>query len=157
MGNAQKEVIRHIASGEVGRSDKKVNWKRFIHLSSVWIVSMMILFAVSSFLEVIKESKNLFSDVILRVDTLSLMFSLVLSIILDRLWDERNYGQKGILIIQLVIFIVGFLCYLAYSFIEITNPQNIYFQSESRLPVHTSYIILSTVVAIIGFLIDSKE
>ena len=64
---------------------------------------------------------------------------------------------KGILIIQLVIFIVGFLCYLAYSFIEITNPQNIYFQSESRLPVHTSYIILSTVVAIIGFLIDSKE
>ena len=118
---------------------------------------MFILFAVSFSLEVIRESKNLISDVILRVDTLSLMFSLVLSIILDKLWDERNYGQKGILIVQFVIFSVGLLCYIMYSLLEITNSQNIYFQSQSRLPVHISYILLSTVVAFIGFLIDSKE
>lgn len=157
MGSAQKAVIKHITSGEAGKSNKKVDWKRFIHLSSVWLASMFILFAVSFSLEVIRESKNLISDVILRVDTLSLMFSLVLSIILDKLWDERNYGQKGILIVQFVIFSVGLLCYIMYSLLEITNSQNIYFQSQSRLPVHISYILLSTVVAFIGFLIDSKE
>lgn len=156
MGSAQKNVIKHVTLGENDITHKKINWKKFIHFSLVWLVSVIILFMVSFAFEMVKESKHLFMDVILRVDTLSLMFSLILSIILDRFWNFRNnFDQKVMLSIQLIVCIVGLIFYIIYSIFEITNPQNIYFQS--RLSIHILYIILSVIVAFVGFLIDSLE
>ncbi|HIZ78910.1 MAG TPA: hypothetical protein IAA17_03905 [Candidatus Lachnoclostridium stercorigallinarum] len=97
-----------------------------------------------------EKSEDLVKDVILRLDTLSLMFSLVLSAGLEQVWNNKKHWkykltQYG----ELTLALIGLVLYLVYSLMFILDSTNPYLQS--RFGVHLSYIIVSTVVVVGGF------
>lgn len=137
---------------------KKVNWDEFIHLSLTWFVSAFAIAAVLVILSLEEQSTNLFYDVINRIDTLSLMFSLVLSAALEQMWNHKKskmfqYTLAG----ELILVIGGLIWYLVCSIheIQLKNPdlaENINPVYIDRFWVHAVYITLSVCCVFVGFL-----
>ena len=139
------------------KREKKVNWDEFIHLSLTWFVSAFAIAAVLVILSLEEQPTNLFHDVINRIDTLSLMFSLVLSAALEQMWNHKKskmfqYTLAG----ELILVIGGLIWYLVCSIHEIqlkdpnlantVNPVYI-----DRFWVHFVYILLSICCVFVGF------
>lgn len=126
------------------------NWEEFWHLFLGWFISAVVIFTVLFGLTMAEKSENLVKDVILRLDTLSLMFSLVLSAGLEQVWNNKKHWkykltQYG----ELTLALIGLVLYLVYSLMFILDSTNPYLQS--RFGVHLFYIIVSTVVVVGGF------
>lgn len=129
---------------------RRFNWEEFWHLFLGWFISATVIFIVLFGLAMAEKSENLVKDVILRLDTLSLMFSLVLSAGLEQVWNnKKQWKYKLTQYGELALALIGLVLYLVYSLIFIFDSTNPYLQS--RFGVHLFYIIVSTVVVVGGF------
>lgn len=154
MKNVDMHAVNIIEQGEKEYHPKisLFDWSEFLHLSITWFVGAFAIFAVLFALTMVERSNNLIKDVILRLDTLSLMFSLVLSAGLEQVWNNKNHWkykltQYG----ELTLAFIGLVLYTVYSTMYILDPQNPYLQD--RFGVHLCYIIISTILVITGFVI----
>lgn len=157
--NLGQRAVDLVEQGEkiIRSTANNVDWGEFGHLLLTWIISASIIFIVLLILECVNDPKDLFTEVILRTDTLSLMFSLVLSAGLDQVWNnKKNWKYKLTLCGEITLSFVGLILYLSYSLIEILDKENPYLQTQSRLWIHSSYIIISTIVVICGFYVRAR-
>lgn len=141
-----------MANGANLRDD--FNWNEFVHLLLCWLISAAVIFTILIVLTMAESSENLMKDVILRLDTLSLMFSLILSAGLEQMWNNKSQLKfKIIMFLEIGMAIVGLLLYLAYSMLSIIQPENVYLQN--RFIVHLLYVIFGIIVVIVGFVVRS--
>lgn len=147
------------ANGQSQKNKKaKPNWEEFRHLSLTWFMSAFAIAVVLIILSLEEQSTNLFHDVINRIDTLSLMLSLVLSAALEQIWNYKNskifqYSLAG----ELILVISGLVWYLVCSIHEIQVRNPLYEGTVNsvfieRFGVHAVYIVLSTCCVFVGFL-----
>lgn len=151
-----KNAIEHVSAGEAsGKKAKKIDWEEFWHLLISWLVSGIVIFAVLLILTMAEKSEDLFRDMVMRIDTVSLMFSLVLSAFLEQVWNnKKNWMYKFSQIGEFILAFLGLTMYLAYSLWELYDPENLYF--KSRFLTNLLYILVSFVCVLVGFLMRSK-
>ena len=160
MGVGER-AVQKVEEGEAspGKKKKIFNWEEFWHLFSVWLFSAVVVFFVLFMLTMAENtggSKSLLKDVIIRLDTLSLMFSLVLSAGLEQVWNnKRQLKYKITMLLEMGLAIIGLLLYLTYSLMNITDPNNLYL--TSRFGAHAFYVALSILVVIGGFIVRAYE
>lgn len=152
-------VISFPNSNEEPQTRKKFKWEEFWHLFSVWLFSATVVVTVLFMLSMVdstRSSKGLIKVVIMRLDSLSLMFSLVLSAGLEQAWNNKKpLKYKITMLLEMALAILGLLLYLTYSILNIIAPNNPYL--VSRYGVHLFYIIVSTLVVIGGFIVRAYE
>lgn len=128
----------------------KFNWEEFWHLFFGWLISAVVIVIVLIALTMAEKSENLVIDVILRLDTLSLTFSLVLSAGLEQVWNNKKHWKyKLTQYAELTLALIGLVLYLTYSLMMIFDENNPYLLE--RFNVHLLYVIVSTLVVIGGF------
>lgn len=170
MTQTGKEALRFVTENESTanepnkvkkRSNKEhrnVNWDEFIHLLLTWLISLFAIAGVLVILSLEEQSTDLFHDVINRIDTLSLMFSLVLSAALEQIWNHKKSKLfQYTLAAELILVIGGLIWYLVCSIHEIQQKDpnftgNINPVYIERFWIHAIYIALSIFCVIIGFL-----
>lgn len=136
-------------------SIQKFNWEEFWHLSLGWIISAIIIIAVLIGLTMAEQSENLAKDVIMRLDTLSLMFSLVLSAGLEQVWNtKKHWKYKLTQFGELTLAFLGLIFYLVFSLLNSLKPDNPYLQW--RFGVHLAYIVVSFIVIMGGFIARAR-
>ena len=127
-----------------------IDWQEFWHLFISWGTSGLIIFIVLLILTMSDRSDNLLYNTIIRIDTISLVFSLVLSAGLEQLWNnKRQLKYKLVLIAELILATFGLILYLTYSLWAIYDPSNPYF--TERFGVNLLYIIFTIICAAVGF------
>lgn len=150
-----KSAVNHVESFE--KANLKISiwscfdWGEFLHMFLVWLVGALIIVLVLVGITVFDQPSDLPYAVIMRLDTLSLMFSLVFSAALEQIW----YNRKGIKykmtqIAEVLLSFVGLIFYLVYSVMEKISPNNSYY--VNRYNFQLIYIIAVVVVVVLGFL-----
>lgn len=139
---------------------KTIDWQEFWHLFISWAVSGLIIFVVLLILTMADKSSDLWNDIVIRTDTISLVFSLVLSAGLEQVWNnKRQWKYKLTQIGELALAIIGLILYLAYSLWAIYDPSNPYY--TERFWVNICYIIFSIIFVVFGFvmraLVEQEE
>ena len=140
--------------------DRIIDWQEFWHLFIGWGVSGLIIFVVLLILTMAGKSTDLWNDIVIRIDTISLVFSLVLSAGLEQVWNnKRQWKYKITQIGEVALAIIGLILYLAYSLWEIYDPSNPYY--TGRFWVNICYIVFSAIFVIFGFvmraLVEQEE
>lgn len=112
-----KHAIEHVSAGEAsGKKAKKIDWEEFLHLFISWLISGIVICAVLLILTMAENSNNLFKDMIMRIDTVSLVFSLVLSAGLEQVWNNKKiWKYKLTQIGEVFLASIGLIMYLTYS------------------------------------------
>ncbi len=132
--------------------DNFIDWSEFGRMILSWFVSGFVIFVILLILTMADKSTDLWKDTILRIDTISLFFSLVLSATLEQVWNNKKQIKYKITQIgELILSTLGLIMYLTYSLWNIYDPCNPYFTNQ--FAINLIYIIISTVFVIIGFLI----
>lgn len=140
----------------------KFSWNEFFHLSLTWVFSAFTVALVLFVATLYRHPEKLFYDLIVQIDTLSLMFSLVLSAALEQVWNNKQQLRFKITqFLELALAVFGLVWYLSYSIDESINQlveTPAMSLSESTLfAVHLGYIIISVIVVMVGFVIRSFE
>ena len=160
VGTAWHAVMQ-VTRGEKGVSTKPTNhkigrrgiidWPEFWHLFISWFISGLIILMVLVILTMAEESNDLWKDIVIRIDTISLVFSLVLSAGLEQVWNnKKRWRYKLTQVGELTLAILGLVLYLAYSLWDIYDPSNKYY--NDRFGFNIFYIVLSVICVIIGFI-----
>ena len=155
-----QHAVNHVTKGEnyippgetSNQSGKRktIDWQEFWHLFISWGVSGLIIFVVLLILTMADKSNDLWNDIVIRIDTISLVFSLVLSAGLEQVWNnKRQWKYKITQIGELSLAIIGLVLYLAYSLWAIYDPDNPYY--TGRFWVNLCYIIFSIIFVVFGF------
>ena len=98
-----------------------------------------------------EDSNDLWKDIIIRIDTISLVFSLVLSAGLEQVWNnKKRWKYKLTQVGELALAVLGLVLYLAYSLWDIYDPSNKYY--NDRFGFNIFYILLSVICVILGFI-----
>lgn len=157
----EEHAVKHVSDGEARKfvnnkiSHRKIDWKEFAHLFTSWFICGIVICAVLMILTMSEKSDDLFKDMVIRIDTISLMFSLVLSAGLEQVWNiKKDWKYKFSQIAELVLAIVGLIMYLAYSLWDIYDPQNLYY--KDRFWMNLIYIVLSFICVVIGFIMRAR-
>lgn len=142
---SSKPVIHKISKRKI------IDWPEFWHLFISWFISGLIIFIVLVILTMAERSTNLWEDIVVRIDTISLVFSLVLSAGLEQVWNnKKRWKYKLTQVGELALAILGLVLYLAYSLWAIYDPQNPYY--VDRFGFNIFYIALSVACVVIGFI-----
>ena len=151
-----KHAIEHVSAGEAsGKKAKKIDWEEFCHLLISWLVSGIVIFAVLLILTMAEKSEDLFRDMVMRIDTVSLVFSLVLSAGLEQVWNNKEtWKYKLTQIGEVFLASIGLIMYLTYSFWNLYDPENLYF--KSRFWGNLLYIFTSFICVLVGFVMRSR-
>ena len=147
-------AVRHIEELEQRRLDKhfwkRIDWKEFFHMVVIWLAGAVVILTVLVALTMIDGPTDIVHSVIERLDTLSLMFSLIFSATLEQLWyDEKKAAYRVALFAELYLSVLGLIFYLVFSVLEKTMPGNIYYTGRFRFNLF--YIIAVVVVVVLGF------
>ena len=98
-----------------------------------------------------EDSNDLWKDIIIRIDTISLVFSLVLSAGLEQVWNnKKRWKYKLTQVGELALAVLGLVLYLAYSLWDIYDLSNKYY--NDRFGFNIFYILLSVICVILGFI-----
>ncbi len=159
-GNTAWHAVMQVTRGEKDVSSKPINhkigrriidWPEFWHLFISWFISGLIIFMVLVILTMAEGSNDLWKDIIIRIDTISLVFSLVLSAGLEQVWNnKKRWKYKLTQVGELALAVLGLVLYLAYSLWDIYDPFNKYY--NNRFEFNIFYIVLSVICVILGFI-----
>ena len=135
-----------------GGSGYEPDWQKFGKFVGIWLVTAAVLSAALIIITVVKGSPDIVRDTIREVDALNMMFSLVLSALLEQIWSKeasKSWLHSLTLGLEGVLTIVGGMLFVAYSILKITDPQNQLILYNFELNV--GYIVASTIVVLLGF------
>lgn len=152
-GQIAVEVATKGETENIGRPKYGFKWNDFGKFVGIWLIIAIVLLGALVFVTIVRGSSNVFRDTIKEVDTLNMMFSLVLSALLEQIWSKpTNSGNlyNVTLGVEGVLTILGGMLFMAYSIVKITDPTNQLLQYSFNLNI--VYIIASTVVVLLGFL-----
>ena len=160
--DTSRHAVNYVSNGEdslppgsISKSSgkkKRMDWQEFFHLLVSWGISGIIIFIVLLILTMADKSTDLWHDIVIRIDTISLVFSLVLSAGLEQVWNnKRQWKFKLCLIGELFLASVGLIMYLTYSLWSIYDPKNSYF--TERFFVNLLYIVFSVIFVVVGFIL----
>lgn len=149
-------AVKIATKGENENTGKPVyhcDWHEFGKFVGIWVITAAVLFGALLIITIVKESNNIIYDTIKEIDTLNMMFSLVLSALLEQIWSKTKEDKSGLYNFTLgmegLLTIMGGMLFVAYSIIRIINPNNRLLQLSFELNV--GYIICSTIVVLLGF------
>lgn len=162
------EAVKHVEQGEntigttsdTGSSSDK---EEFIHSVVTYVTIAVIMFFALAVLTLFDTgTADFWINLLQKIDTLNLMFSLVLSAALEQMWNnKRALKFKITMILELVLASLGFIWFFARSFANIMILHNnegdpyifeSFFQNKiNMLTFNTLYIIIGTIVIIFGF------
>lgn len=152
MGQIAIKIVSFGENRNIGRPGYTCDWQEFGKFVGIWIITAAILFIALLLITVVSGSHNILRDTIKEVDTLNMMFSLVLSALLEQIWSKN--GKSGLynftLGVEGGLTIVGAMLFMAYSIVEITDKDNQLKQVAFELNV--GYIIISIIVVLLSFL-----
>ena len=151
-----KIAVEVATKGESENSAKikfRCDLSEFGRFVGIWLFTAAVLFGALTIITVVRGERNIVRSTIGEVDTLSMMFSLVLSALLEQIWSRgvnkgKLYGFT--LGVEGVFVILGGMLFTAYSIVKITNPENQLLRFSFELNV--GYIVASTIVVVLGFL-----
>ena len=158
------KILSLVQEGEINvnkrkRKIPKFDWKEFWHMSTIWFLSGVIIFIVLIAITMAESSQNIWIDVIKKIDTLSLMFSLVLSALMEQMWNnKKSAAYKFTQVFGIIIAVIGLVLYLLFSILNIYNENNSYLQNIYG--INLGYIIVSVVYVMVSFIaraFDFKE
>lgn len=129
----------------------KCDWHEFCKFVGIWSITAIILFFALMIITFIESPNNIINNTIKKVDTLNMMFSLVLSALLEQIWSKNSRGglYSFTLGMEGLLTIIGGMLFVAYSIVEILNPKHDLLRSSFTLNI--IYIIISTIVVLMGF------
>lgn len=158
MGTEEKDM-GHIAVGvatagenrNIGRAVYYCKWNEFWKFVGIWIVTAVVLFVALLLITIVSGSDQIIHDTIKEVDTLNMMFSLVLSALLEQIWSKNSQGglYNFTLGAEGGLTVIGGMLFIAYSIVEQTDADNVLMQLSFELNV--GYIIISIIVVLLGF------
>lgn len=158
MGTEEKDMAQialEVASDGENRNTGKpgytCNWRELGKFVGIWFITATILFFALLVITIVDGSHNILRDTIKNVDTLNMMFSLVLSALLEQMWSKREGGSLygAALYAEVGLTVIGGMLFMAYSIVEITDKGNQIRQLSFELNV--GYIVFSTIVVLLGF------
>lgn len=152
IGHIAVEVATQGENGSIGRPGIKFDGDEFAKFVGIWLITAAILFGALMIITIVKGSENLFRDTIKEVDTLNMMFSLVLSALLEQIWSKDvNKGKlySFTLGVEGVLTVIGAMLFIAYSIAKVVAPQNDLLEISFEL--NLGYIIASMIVVLLGF------
>lgn len=158
VGTEEKDMgqiaVQKVTAGEksnTGRPRYTCNWQEFGKFVIIWIITATILFFALFCITIVRGSDYIIYDTIKEVDTLNMMFSLVLSALLEQMWSKN--GKGGLYKITLAteggLTIAGGMLFMAYSIVEITDMDNQL--KQMSFEINMGYIIISIIVVLLGF------
>lgn len=157
-GTEEKDM-GHIAVGvatagenrNIGKPVRVCDWRELGKFVSIWMITAVILFVALLFITIVRGSHNVIYDTIKNVDTLNMMFSLVLSAFLEQMWSKNGKGwlHSFTLAVEVVLTVIGSMLFVTYSIVEITDAENRLLQLSFGLNV--GYIIFSIIVVLMSF------
>ena len=164
----EAEAVRHVEQGEDAiktTSTKTSNWDKeeFIRSVVTYIAIAAIMFFALAVLTLFNTgTTNFWTNLFEKIDTLNLMFSLVLSAALEQMWNnERELKYKITMILEVVLAVLGFIWFIARSFADImishkgagtTYIFEPFFQnSDNMFWFNVLYIVIGAVVIVCGF------
>ena len=147
-------AVRHIEEHEQRRLDKRfwqwIDWKEFFHMLIIWLAGAVVILTVLVASTMTDAPTDIVHSVVERLDTLSLMFSLIFSATLEQLWyDEKKAAYRVALFAELYLSVLGLIFYLVFSVLEKTMPDNIYYLG--RYHFNLFYIVAVVFVVVSGF------
>lgn len=154
IGQIAVKVASKGEYGNIGKPKYGCDWHEFGKFVGIWIVTEFVLFAALLIITIVGDSENIMHDTIKGEDTLNMMFSLVLSALLEQIWSKNKNNGNGLysftLCVEGILTIIGGMLFVAYSIMQIVNPCNRLLQWSFWLNV--IYIICSTIFVLLGFL-----
>lgn len=151
MGRIAVEVATNGESKNIGRPRYGCDWHELGKFIGIWIITAVVLFGSLMIITIVRGSINIICDTIKEVDALNMMFSLVLSALLEQIWSKNGRGglYSFTLGVEGVLTIVGGMLFMAYSIIRIISPDNQLLQLSFEINI--GYIIVSIIVVLLGF------
>ena len=153
-------AVRHIEEHEQRRLDKRfwqrIDWKEFFHMLVIWLFGAVVILTVLVAITMTDNPEDIVQSVIERLDTLSLMFSLIFSATLEQLWyDEKRAAYRFSMFAELYLSVLGLIFYLLFSVLEKTMPYNIFYLA--RYNFNLFYIIAVVFVVVSGFIVRAYK
>lgn len=162
------EAVRHVEQGEDAVKTNSVkksifDKEEFIRSVATYIAIAGLMFFALALLTLFNTGTNAFwTNLFQKIDTLNLMFSLVLSAALEQMWNnKRELKYKITMILEVVLSVFGFIWFFARSFAEImishksaetTYVFEPFFQnSNNMLWFNVLYIVVGAIVIVCGF------
>lgn len=151
MGRIAVGVATAGENRNIGKPIYYCKWNEFWKFVGIWIVTAVVLFVALLLITIVSGSNNIVQDTIREVDTLNMMFFLVLSALLEQIWSKNSQGglYNFTLGAEGGLTIVGGMLFIAYSIVEQTDANNVLMQLSFELNV--GYIIISIIVVLLGF------
>ncbi len=151
MGRIAVEVATSGEGLDIGRTRYVCYWHELGKFVGIWIITAVVLFSALLFITIVSGSSDIMYDTIREVDTLNMMFSLVLSAFLEQMWSKNSKGglYSFTLGVEGALTVVGGMLFMAYSIVEKTDVNNQLIKLSFELNV--GYIITSIIVILLGF------
>lgn len=151
IGKIAVEVATKGESGDIGNSGYICDLNEFWKFVGIWLVTAAVLFFALLLITIVSGSGKIIRDTIKEVDTLNMMFSLVLSALLEQIWSKNGKGglYSFTLGVEGGLTIIGGMLFMAYSIVEKTDADNLLLQLSFELNV--GYIIISIIVVLLCF------
>lgn len=150
------KAVKHVEEGEnrnKGKPHKRVNWRGVGRFAASWFVVAIIMFVLVILLTIVKGSTNIIVDAISSIDTMNIMFSLVLSAFLEQASNkERDSGflYDATLTSEGVLTLVGAVIFMCYSLLKDIAPSNQLLQMS--FVINLIYIGFSILIVFLGFI-----
>lgn len=148
-------AIRHVEQHERDYLKQSfwrcIDWKEFLHMFFIWLSGAVVILTVLVAITLTDGPTDIVHNVIERLDTLSLMFSLIFSATLEQLWYYKQRAHYIFtLFAELYLSLLGLIMYLQFSIVEKISPTNIYYLG--RYHFNLFYIVAVVFVVVLGFL-----
>ena len=120
VGQIAIEVATKGEDASIGKLKYVCDWKKFGRFVGVWVITAIVLFSALLIINVATESENIIYETIRGVDTINMMFSLVLSALFEQIWSKKgsHWLYNITLGAEMAMAFIGCMLFLAYSIIE---------------------------------------
>lgn len=164
----EDEAVRIVEQGEDvtdegGSKKQSFDWTEFARSLVTYIFTAVIMLVALSTITLFDTGQTDFwTNLLQKIDTLSLMFSLMLSAALEQMWNnKRKLRFKITMLVEVALAALGLMWYCARSIADIIVSQKqadmvftfeTFFQdNQNMLMFNKGYIIVGCIVIIFGF------
>lgn len=153
IGQIAVKVASKGENENIGNPTCYCDWHEFGRFVGIWSITTAILFCALLLITTVSNSEKIVQDTIKSVDTINMMFSLVLSAFLEQIWsktkDNGNWLYSFTLGMEGFLTIIGGMLFVSYSITKMTDNDNQLLQVS--FGVNVGYVVFSILVVLAGF------